>query len=59
MTDSETIKANFPVPIIPREPGLPGSQKINEVHGKGKKKRILSILNTRRGGARTVYCAYD
>ena len=36
MTDSETIKQNFPFPIIPREPGLPDFLKINEAHKKGK-----------------------
>ena len=36
MTDSENIKANFPFPLIPRNPGLPNFNIINEVHSKGK-----------------------
>ena len=34
MTDSGTIRANFPFPVIPREPGLLDHQRINEVHSK-------------------------
>ena len=49
MTDSETIKANFPFPIIPREPGLPDFQKINEIHGKGKT-NASSVSSTLGGG---------
>ena len=49
MTDSETIKANFPFPIIPREPSLPDFQKINEVHGKGKA-NASSVSSTLGGG---------
>ena len=30
MTDSENIKANFPFPLIPRNPGLPDFNCINE-----------------------------
>ena len=36
MTNSETIKANLPFPIIPREPGLPTFQIVNNVHNKSK-----------------------
>ena len=50
MTDSESIKANFPYPIIPREPGLPDFQKINEVHTKGKA-NCASVPSTLGGGA--------
>ena len=49
MTDSESIRANFPYPIIPREPGLPDFQKINEVHTKGKA-NCASISATLGGG---------
>ena len=35
ITDSETTRANFPFFMLPREPGLPDHQRINEVHSKG------------------------
>ena len=50
MTDSETIKANFPFPIIPREPGLPTFQIINDVHNKSKA-NAASISSSLGGGA--------
>ncbi len=50
MIDSESIKHNFPFPIIPREPGLPDFQKINEVHKKGKA-NAASVSATLGGGA--------
>ena len=50
MTDSDSIKANFPYPIIPREPGLPDFKKINEVHTKGKA-NCASVPSTLGGGA--------
>ena len=49
MTDSESIRANFPYPIIPREPGLPDFKKINEVHTKGKA-NCASVPSTLGGG---------
>ena len=50
MTDSESIRANFPYPLIPREPGLPDFKKINEVHTKGKA-NCASVASTLGGGA--------
>ena len=50
MTDSETIKANFPFPIILREPGLPTFQIVNEVYNKRKKNTAL-ISSSLGGGA--------
>ena len=50
MTDSETIKANFPFPIIPREPGLPTFQIVNDVHNKSKANAV-SISSSLGGGA--------
>ena len=50
MTNSETIKANFPFPIIPREPGLPTFQIVNDVHNKSKA-NAASILSSLGGGA--------
>ena len=50
MTDSETIKANFPFPIIPREPGLPTFQIVNDVHNKSKA-NAASISSSLGGGA--------
>ena len=50
MTDLETIKANFPFPIIPREPGLPTFQIVNEVHNKSKA-NAASILSSLGGGS--------
>ena len=49
MTDSETIKANFPFPIIPREPGLPTFQIVNDVHNKSKA-NAASISSSLGGG---------
>ena len=50
MTDSETIKTNFPFPIIPREPGLTTFQIFNEVHNKCKA-NAASISSSLGGGA--------
>ena len=50
MTDSETIKANFPFPIIPQEPGLPTFQIVNDVHNKSKA-NAASISSSLGGGA--------
>ena len=50
MTDSETIKANFPFPIITREQGLPTFQIFNEVHNKSKV-NAASISSSFGGGA--------
>ena len=50
MTDSETIKVNFHFPIIPREPGLPTFQIVNDVHNKSKA-NAASILSSLGGGA--------
>ena len=50
MSDSETIKHNFPFPIIPREPGLPDFEKINGVHAKGKA-NCASVQSTLGGGS--------
>ena len=50
MTNSEAIKANFPFPIIPREPGLPTLQIINNVHNKSKA-NAASISSSLGGGA--------
>ena len=50
MSDSETIKQNFPFPIIPREPGLPYFLKIKSVHKKGKA-NAASVSSTLGGGA--------
>ena len=50
MIDSETIKANFPFPIIPREPGLPTFQIVNDVHNKSKA-NAASISSSLGGGA--------
>ena len=50
MTDSETIKSNFPFSIIPREPGLPDFEKINGVHAKGKA-NCASVQSTLGGGS--------
>ena len=36
MGDSDSINANFPSPTIPKCPGLPTFNIINEVHDKGK-----------------------
>ena len=54
MTDSETIKANFPFPIIPREPGLPTFQIVNDVHNKSKA-NAASISSSLGGGAHGVF----
>ena len=50
MTDSETIKANLTFPIIPREPGLPTFQIVNDVHNKSKANAAL-ISSSLGGGA--------
>ena len=50
MTDSETIKANLPFPIIPLEPGLPTFQIVNNVHNKSKA-NAASISSPLGGGA--------
>ena len=50
MTDYETIKANFSFPIIPREPGLPTIQIVNDVHNKSKA-NSASISSSLGGGA--------
>ena len=50
MTNSDTIKANFPFPIIPREPGLPTFQIVNGVHNKSKE-NAASISSSLSGGA--------
>ena len=50
MTDSETIKANFPFPIIPRELRLPTFHIVNEVHNKRKANADL-ISSSLGGGA--------
>ena len=50
MTDSETIKANFPFPTIPQEPGLPTFQIVNDVHNKSKA-NAASISSSLGGGA--------
>ena len=50
MTDSENIKANFPFPLIPRQPGLPDFTIINEVHTKGKA-NASSVASELGGGA--------
>ena len=50
MTDSESVKQNFPFPIIPRESGLPNFQQINGLHGKSKA-NMASVSSTLGGGA--------
>ena len=50
MNDSETIKANLPFPIIPREPGILKFQIVNEVHNKSKA-NAASISSSLGGGA--------
>ena len=50
MTDSESVKQNFPFSIIPRESGLPNFQQINGVHGKGKA-NMVSVSSKLGGGA--------
>ena len=50
MSDSETIKQKFSLPIIPREPGLRHLLKINDVHKKGKAS-AASVFSTLGGGA--------
>ena len=50
MNDSETIKANLTLPIIPREQGLPTFQIVNDVHNKSKA-NAASILSSLGGGA--------
>ena len=50
MTDSESIKGNFPFPIFPRHPGLPHYNSVNKVHTKGKA-NCLYYFRTRGGGA--------
>ena len=50
MTDSETIKANSPFPIIPRKPGLPTFQIVNNVHNKSKANAAL-ISSSLGGGS--------
>ena len=53
MTDSETIKANFPLLIIPRELGLPTFQIVNEVHKKIKA-NDASVSSSLSGGAHGI-----
>ena len=36
MSEPESLKINFPSPIIPRNSGLLSYEMINEVHSKGK-----------------------
>ena len=50
MTNSDTIEANFPFPIIPREPGLPTFQIVNDIHNKSKE-NAASISSSLSGGA--------
>ena len=50
MTDSEIIKANFPVPIIPQEPGLLTFQIVNDVHNKSEA-NAASISSSLGGGS--------
>ena len=50
MTDSETVKLNFPFPIIPKNPGLPTYKVISEVHSKGKA-NAASIASELGGGS--------
>ena len=50
MTNSETIKANFLFPIIPRELGLPTFHIVNDVHNKSKA-NAASISSSLGGGA--------
>ena len=50
MTDSETIKSNFPFPIIPRELVLPTFQIVNGVQNKSKA-NADSVSSSLCGGA--------
>ena len=50
MTDSESIKGNFPFPIFPHHHGLPDYSIVNQVHTKGKA-NASSITSELGGGA--------
>ena len=55
MTDSESIKGNFPFPIFPHHHGLPDYSIVNQVHTKGKAN--ASSITSELGGGRTASLA--